>query len=130
MGIAIAIYHSYGEITYTVLNSGGCNLTKQLSCGSVFASGYTSFLGVSFWVYGVVWFPFCLALGLWSIRKYGGPNRSILVPILMVGNIFTLYPWDIEIKILGGLYCPVCVSMYVVNYIMTFVALSARPVEA
>jgi uncharacterized membrane protein len=47
----------------------------------------------------------------------------------MIGNIFTLYPWFIEIKILGGVFCPVCVSMYAINYILTFVSLSSRPTE-
>jgi disulfide bond formation protein DsbB len=136
MGIGIAIYHAYGEITFS-LNS--CSLSAALSCKTVFSSGYTTFppagsipglsKGIDFWIYGVVWFPLCLAVGLWSLKKYGGPKASVVVPFLMVGNIFTLYPWDIEIRILGGVYCPVCVSMYFVNYILTFVALSYRPSE-
>jgi uncharacterized membrane protein len=138
MGTAVAVYHAYGEITYTVLN-GSCNINKVISCGSVFASGYTTFPpagsipglheGISFWVYGVVWFPVCLAVGLWQIRKHGLPNRSVLLPFLMIGNIFTLYPWDIEIHILHGVYCPVCVSLYCINYIMTFVALMSKSSE-
>ena len=133
MGIAVAFNHAYDEITYT-FNS--CYINPKLSCGSVFASGYTTFPpagsipglheGISFWVYGVVWFPVCLIVGLWAIRKYGNPRGSVLVPFLMVGNIFTLYPWDIEIRILGGVYCPVCVSLYFINYVMTFVALTSR----
>ena len=81
MGIAVALYHAYGEITYTVLY-GACNISKVFSCGSVFASGYTTFPpagsipglgeGIEFWVYGVVWFPLCAILGIWAIRKYGG----------------------------------------------------------
>src|SRR5579863_5913262 len=129
MGIAVAYYHAYGELTYTIGGLNSCSFTKHISCGSVFSSGYTSVLGVSFWVYGVVWFPVCLLVGLWAIRRYGSPVRSVLVPFLMVGNIFTLYPWDIEIRILGGVYCPVCVSLYCFNYIMTFVALTATSGE-
>jgi uncharacterized membrane protein len=68
-------------------------------------------------------------VGLWAIRKHGSPIGSVLVPFLMVGNIFTLYPWYIEIRILGGTYCPVCVSLYVINYILTFVALSSKSNE-
>jgi len=138
MGIAVAFYHAYGEITYTVLN-GACNLTKHISCGTVFASGYTTFPpagsipglheGVSFWVYGVVWFPVCLAVGLWQIRRHGLPNRSVLLPFLMVGNIFTLYPWDIEIRILDGVFCPVCVTLYAINYLMTFIVLVSKSSE-
>jgi uncharacterized membrane protein len=137
MGIAVAVYHAYGELTFT-LNA--CSLSKALNCDTVFASGYTTFppagsipglgKGIEFWVYGVVWFPVCLIVGLWAIRKYGNPRGSVLVPFLMIGNIFTLYPWDIEIKILGGVYCPVCVSLYFINYIMTFVALASRSSEA
>jgi hypothetical protein len=84
---------------------------------------------VDFWVYGVVWFPLCAAVGYWAIRKHGTPARGFLVPFLMIGNIFTLVPWDIEIRILGGVYCPVCVSLYIINYVLTFVALVSRPPE-
>ncbi len=120
MGIADAVYHAYDEITFS-FNS--CYINNFLSCKTVFASGYDTFLGVSFWVYGVVWFPVCLAVGFWAIRRYGSPNRNVVVPFLMIGNIFTLYPWDIEIRFLGGVYCPVCISLYVINYVLTGVAL-------
>jgi len=126
IGIAVAFYHAYGEITFS-LNS--CSLNTAFSCKAVFASGYTSFLGVDFWIYGVIWFPLCLALGLWVIGKYGSTKRSVIVPFLMIGNIWTLIPWNIEIKILAGTYCPVCISLYCINYVMTFVALSASSSE-
>jgi uncharacterized membrane protein len=126
MGIAVAVYHAYGEITYTLSS---CSFNRTFSCTSVFASGYTTVLGIEFWVYGVVWFPVCLLVGLWAIRKYGSPIRSVTVPFLMIGNIFTLYPWDIEIRLLGGVYCLVCVSLYCINYAMTFVALASKSSE-
>jgi len=139
MGIAVAFYHAYGELTYTIGGLNSCFINSHLSCGSVFASGYTTFPppnsipglheGISFWVYGVVWFPVCLAVGVWAIRKHGTPLGSTLVPFLMVGNLFTLYPWFIEIKLLGGVYCVVCVSLYCINYIMTFVAFFSRSKE-
>ena len=59
----------------------------------------------------------------------GGPKRSVFVPFLMIGNIFTLYPWDIEIRILAGHYCLVCISMYIINYVMTFIAFAYNPKE-
>lgn len=133
-GFAIAIYHAYGEITFTLTS---CSLSSSFSCASVFSSGYTTFppagsvpglgKGIEFWVYGVVWFPVCAAMALWTLKKYGGPKASVMVPFLMIGNIFTLYPWDIEIRLLDGHYCPVCISMYLANYIMTFVALTYNP---
>jgi uncharacterized membrane protein len=136
MGIAVAFYHAYGELTFTL---DACSISQAFSCKTVFASGYTTFPppgvlpglgdGISFWVYGVVWFPLILLVGLRAIRKHGSPIGSVLVPLLMVGNIFTLYPWDIEIKILNGTYCLVCVSMYVINYVLTFVALTSKSNE-
>jgi len=126
MGIAVAFYHAYGELTYAL---GSCSFNQKISCALVFGSGYTRFLGVQFWVYGVVWFPVCLLVGVWAIRRYGSPIRSFLVPFLMVGNVFTLYPWDIEIRILGGVYCLVCVSLYCINYLLTFVALTSKSSE-
>ena len=123
MGIAVAVYHAYGELTYAL---GSCSINHAFSCAVVFGSGYTRFLGLQFWVYGVVWFPACLVVGLWAIRRYGNPRGSIVAPFLMIGNIFTLYPWDIEIRILGGEYCLVCISLYVINYLLTAVALVSR----
>jgi len=139
MGIAVAFYHAYGELTYTTNHLSSCSFSDMFNCGTVFGSGYTSFPpagvipglpdGISFWVYGVVWFPLCVVVGLRTIRRHGSPIGSVLVPFLMVGNIFTLYPLDIEIVILGGKYCVVCVSMYVINYILTFVALASKSRE-
>jgi uncharacterized membrane protein len=125
-GIAVAVYHAYGELTYAL---GSCSINNKFSCSLVFGSGYTRFLGLQFWVYGVVWFPVVLLVGLWAIRRYGNPRGSIMVPFLMIGNIFTLYPWDIEIRILGGEYCLVCISLYVINYLLTAVALMSRTNE-
>jgi len=111
-------------VTFTLSS---CSLTKAFSCAAVFSSGYTTVLGVEFWVYGVVWFPVCLVLGLWVIERDGVPSASILAPFLMIGNIFTIYPWYIEITLLRGVYCLVCVSLYCTNYLMTAVALLSRP---
>jgi uncharacterized membrane protein len=129
MGIAVAVYHGYGELTFSVNHLSSCTFSHTFSCAGVFGSGYTTVFGIEFWVYGVVWFPVCLVVGLWAIRKYGSPVRSFLVPFLMIGNIFTLYPWDIEIRLLGGVYCLVCVSLYCINYLLTFVALTAKSTE-
>jgi uncharacterized membrane protein len=139
MGIAVAFYHAYGELTYSVSHLKSCSFNNVFSCNNVFGSGYTTFPpansipglheGISFWVYGVVWFPLCLVVGIWAIRKYGNPRGSVLVPFLMVGNLFTLYPWDIEIRLLGGVYCLVCISLYCINYIMTFVAFMSKSDE-
>ena len=124
MGIAVAFYHAYGELTYSLSS---CSFTgTNLSCALVFGSPYTKVLGIQFWVYGVVWFPLCLLVGLWAIRRYGSPLGSVLAPFLMIGNIFTIYPWYIEFKLLGGEYCLVCISLYILNYILTFVALASR----
>jgi len=126
MGIAVAVYHAYGEITFTLSS---CSLSHVFSCQAVFASGYTTVAGIDFWVYGVVWFPVCLLVGLWAISRYGNPLGSVVAPFLMIGNIFTLYPWYIEFKLLGGVYCLVCISLYCINYLLTFVALMSRSRE-
>ncbi len=127
MGIAVAVYHAYGEITFTALST--CSFNDILSCKAVFASGYTTVLGVDFWVYGVVWFPTVVIVGLWAIRRYGTPVGSVVAPFLMIGNIFTIYPWYIEFKLLGGVYCLVCISLYCINYLLTFVSLLSRSSE-
>jgi uncharacterized membrane protein len=46
-----------------------------------------------------------------------------MVPILMVGNVFTLYLWYLELGVIHAL-CPVCVSLYVLNYLMTAICVA------
>jgi uncharacterized membrane protein len=124
IGIPDAIYHAYGEITaYSAPGSTACNINNVFSCENVFLSGYTKFLGLSLWVYGVVWFPLILILGYWFVKKYGALRFEIMIPLLMVGNIFTVYPlWYYEFTKIHS-FCLVCISMYCLNYIMTAIAL-------
>ncbi len=121
IGIPVSIYHAYDEITnYSSGLSKSCNISNFISCTKVFDSGYTKFLGLSLWVYGIVWFPFILALGYW-LAKSGTINGLVMVPVLLVGDIFTIYLWYLELDKIHAI-CPVCVSLYVLNYVMTAVA--------
>lgn len=133
IGIVIAIYHGYDEITaYTGPGSNACsvftNLNPYLSCASVFASGYATIPphtnGLPLYVLGLLWFPLLAVLGTWYARKSGSLNGEVMVPLLMVGNIFTLYLWYVELGVIHTI-CPICVGMYLVNYAMTGLALKA-----
>jgi len=126
VGIVVAIYHGYDEVTaYSAPGTGVCNVNSVVSCLSVFQSGYTKFppgqYGVSMFVYGLIWFPLMLALGYWFGRRSGTLNSEVMVPVLMVGNLFTVYLWYLEISVIHA-YCPFCISMYVLNYVMTVLA--------
>ncbi len=127
VGILIAIYHGYDEVTnYSAPGTTVCNINSFFSCGSVFSSGYTTFPqhgGLSLFVYGLIWFPLMLALGFWFTRSRGGVNGVVMVPILMVGNIFTIYLWYLELGVIHAL-CPVCVTLYVLNYLMTAICIA------
>ena len=127
IGIVVAIYHGYDEVTaYSAPGTGVCNINSVFSCASVFNSGYTKFppgaYGVDLYVYGVVWFPLLLLLAFRLARKNGTIGGEVMVPVLMVGNLFTLYLWYLEISVIHA-YCPVCISMYVLNYAMTGLAM-------
>jgi uncharacterized membrane protein len=127
IGIAVGIYHGYDEVTaYSAPGTGICNINNVFSCASVFNSGYTKFppgaYGVDLYVYGLIWFPLMLLLGVWFGRKTGTLKGEVMVPVLMVGNLFTLYLWYLEIAVIHA-YCPVCISMYALNYAMTALAM-------
>ena len=56
-----------------------------------------------------------------------GINGMVMISLLMVGNMFTVYLWFLDIMIVWPAVhavCPICLSMYFVNYILT--ALAAR----
>jgi uncharacterized membrane protein len=125
VGIPDAMYHAYGEITaYSAPLSNKCELSSFWGCISVFQSGYTKFPpsdGISMWVYGIIWFPLILALSLWFTRGGAPVNAAVLLPLLTVGNIFTIYLWYLELGVIHAV-CPVCVSLYLLNYGMTVLA--------
>jgi uncharacterized membrane protein len=119
VGEAIAIIHAYQELT---ANFRFCSINSTFSCGNVFASGYVSIFGVPFYLLGLIWFPLVAIVGLLLSRGGKGIKSELPVPLLMIGNIFTVYLWYLELFRIGAL-CPVCISMYAINYALTFICL-------
>jgi uncharacterized membrane protein len=121
-GIGLAIYVA---IEYLTQNFTSCNINQFLSCGGVYQSGHTSLFGIPFYLMGLVWFPLLFAVGLWTSRFGKRPvNSEILLPVLMIGNIFTGYLWYLELAVVH-IVCPLCVSLYVVNYVLTIMVIIA-----
>ncbi|HZW57648.1 MAG TPA: vitamin K epoxide reductase family protein [Nitrososphaerales archaeon] len=121
IGIAVSIFHAWNELTASFQY---CNVNPQVSCLSVFESGQTSLFGIPYYVFGLVWFPLALILGFLAVNKmpYGITlNGSIILPFLMIGNLFTVFLWYLELGVIGAI-CPVCVTLYVINYAMTGLA--------
>jgi uncharacterized membrane protein len=117
IGVGVAIYTAYEYITGQF--SSACTISSSISCAGVAASGHTSLFGIPFWSTGLVWFPLLLVLGLIT-SKFGARavNSEILLPILMIGNAFTIYLWYLELAVIH-IICPFCVSLYIVNYFLT-----------
>jgi uncharacterized membrane protein len=117
-GIGLAIYVAD---EYLSQNFNSCNINQFLSCGGVYQSGYTSLLGIPFYLMGLMWFPAVFTIGLVTGRFGKKPvNTEILLPVLMVGNIFTAYLWYLELAVIH-IICPLCVSLYAVNYALTLI---------
>ena len=93
LGILVSSYHAYSETTGIFT---GCNLTVHISCGSVFQYGYTTIAGVPSWLLGVVWFPLMLILGLVLWNR----SKSLMIPILLIGDMFTIYLWYIDLGVI------------------------------
>ena len=121
MGIIIAIYDAYDYLT---ISFNFCNVSSTISCLGVFQSGHTSLFGIPFWLMGLIWFPLALSLAILTLQEIAGRNSlngSVIVPFLMIGNIFTIYLWYLELDLIHVI-CPVCASLYIVNYTMTALA--------
>lgn len=106
-------------IEYTSKGPGNCTVNSYVSCVPVKNSGYTSIAGVPFWLMGLIWFPVILVLALYFTK--GGKWRlrgEVLLPILLVGDLFTVYLWYLELGLIHAV-CPYCLSLYLVNYVLT-----------
>lgn len=109
--IAVNIYLAH---EYLSQNFNSCSFNVFISCGAVAKSGYTSLLGIPFWEMGLAWFPIVLLVGLFL-------GKEILILLLVIGDLFTVYLWYLELGVIHAV-CPVCVSLYVFNYVLTGVA--------
>ncbi len=119
-GIGLAIYVANDYLTQ---NFASCNINPILSCGGVYQSGYTSLFGVPFYLTGLVWFPLVFVAGLVTSKLARDRVKSeILLPLLMLGNVFTIYLWYLELAVIH-IVCPLCVSVYAINYILTIIVL-------
>jgi uncharacterized membrane protein len=115
-GVIDSVYTSY---EYSTENFGSCYVNSKVNCLGVFQSGHTSLFGIPFYIMGLVWFPLLLILSLVITRGGTLPLKAeILLPLVMIGNIFTLYLWYLELGVIG-IICPLCVSLYVMNYVLT-----------
>jgi uncharacterized membrane protein len=118
VGIGLAIYVT---IDYLTQNFNSCNINQVFNCGGVYQSGHTSLFGIPFYLMGLAWFPALFAIGIFTSRLgKRSVSSEILLPILMVGNIFTIYLWYLELAVIH-IICPLCVSLYVVNYVLTII---------
>ncbi len=87
------------------------------------SSPYSKFFGIPMYIFGLIWFPLLFIIS----SAYSGfarkeLNAYVLVPLLLLGDIFTIYLWYEQLVLIGKL-CPYCVSLYFVNYILTVLAL-------
>ena len=119
IGIIDGAYTAYEYITAKFT----CSSTGVFCCSCVANSGHTSIFGIPFWVAGITWFPLLLVLAL--LLTKGGTWRlrgDILLPLLMIGDLFTVYLWYLEFQVIGA-FCPYCISLYVVNYALTCIVI-------
>lgn len=121
VGIGVAVYHSYDEIVhYSTGPSTACHINSTLNCAATFP--YAHLFGIPLYAFGLVWFPLLLIVSLIMRPKL---NRNILLPLMFIGNLFTVYLWYLDLAIVlpsTGAVCPVCISMYLINYVLTAIA--------
>ena len=114
LGVVAAVYHAWSEGAFTTDYS------------QVSFSGWASFFGVPYWVFGVVWFPLVLILALWESRLGRRDLGLRMLAFLTVGNVFTGYLWYLDIEVVQA-YTLVYVTLYALNYALTgIVALGHR----
>lgn len=106
VGIIEAFYHAWLEKAFST---------------NIFAVSYStfgSFLGVPYWLFGVVWFPFVFLVGLWATRLARRNLIDELLILLTIGNAFTGYLWYLDIVVVRALD-PLYIALYATNYVLT-----------
>jgi uncharacterized membrane protein len=106
VGVGEALYHAWSENAFST------------NWASVSFSPYASFYGIPYWVFGVVWFPLTLVVGLWATRYGRLALPAILLIPLSLGNLFTAYLWYLDLNVIGS-FTAAYVGLYVTNYALT-----------
>jgi uncharacterized membrane protein len=106
LGVLAALYHAWVEGAFTTNYS------------AVTFSTFASFFGVPYWVFGVIWFPLLVVVGLWSTNLGRSDLRMELLWLLTVGNVFTGYLWYLDLEVTKA-YTLIYVALYVINYVLT-----------
>jgi uncharacterized membrane protein len=123
-GVGVAIYQNW---EYATLNFTSCSLNSAFSCSTVAAWAKSHFLAIGSTsipystilpVSGLIWFILSIVVAILAFRSY---SEVILVPFLMIGDIFTIYLWYLELDVIHSI-CPVCLSLYLVSYALTGIA--------
>lgn len=120
VGIAIVLVITYEYLTATFVSF--CNINSKVSCEGVFLSGHTSIFGIPFYALGLFWFPFLMLVGYYTVRTNGELDGQLLFPLLLIGDIFTIYLWYDQLVVIG-IICPLCVATYLVNYALTVLSI-------
>jgi len=105
-GVVLAIYHAWSEKAFT---------TNPFL---VHYSQYAAFFGVPYWVFGIVWFPLVLIVGLWSTNLGRNKLRMEMLVLLTVGNAFTGYLVYLDILVVK-VFTITYAALYFTNYALT-----------
>lgn len=106
LGIAEAFYHAWSENAFTT----NWSLVHFSPMGALF--------GMPYWIFGIVWFPLILAVGIWAAWAGNSRLRMELLVLLTVGNLFTAWLWYLDLIVIGA-YTLVYVALYTTNYVLT-----------
>jgi Vitamin K epoxide reductase family len=106
VGVAEAFYHAWQENAFTT------------NWSAVSFSGYASLVGIPYWVFGVVWFPLVLVVGIWVTRMGRLDLSRWLLVFLTVGNVFTGYLWYLDLVVINAM-TPTYAGLYLTNYALT-----------
>jgi len=104
-GVLLALYHAWSEKAFA---------TNPFL---VHYSAFAAFYGVPYWVFGVVWFPLVLIVGLWSTNLGRSKLRMELLALLTVGNAFTAYLVYLDILVVKS-FTLVYAALYFTNYVL------------
>jgi len=110
-GVALAVYHAWQEQAFA---------TNPFL---VHYSSFAAFFGVPYWVFGIVWFPLLVIVGLWSTNLGRANLRLELLALLSVGNLFTAYLVYLDIEVVKA-FTLTYALLYFTNYLLTGLVLA------
>lgn len=133
VGIVVAVYAAYQTMFLRwigLTDPSGCSINAWINCDAVLASSHAFLAGVPVAWWGAFFYLWLVLVSLWALVKKRRSETALVIGFIssVFGVLFSCYKAYTLFFVLK-LFCPVCVTMYLINLAIMLLFVKALGLE-